>query len=361
MFVVFIAIAILGCHGSLALAGEGCYKTPVIFNFGDSNSDTGGYAAAHGQFYGSPIGRVYFEDHFSNRFCDGRLIVDFLCDRVKAKYLSPYLETLTSSFKNGVNFAVAGAKTVQEDGDLFTLATQVLQFRRFHAFSLILNSKGNSGTFRDDDFKNALYMIDIGQNDLSGAFLDNHLTKPQLPNITSFLDEIRSAISEMYRLGGKHFWVHNTGPLGCLPYMLMKMGTNVRADYDEVGCLKYLNDVAQEFNTILQKLCEELKSDLKDAVIVYVDMYTIKYNVISNYALYGFESALMACCGGGGPPYNANISCGPPGQGIVCEKGKRYISWDGLHYTDSANAVFAAQIATTNYSTPPLKFNYFCT
>lgn len=61
---------------------------------------------------------------------------------MKAKYLSPYLETLTSSFKNGVNFAVAGAKTVQEDGDLFTLATQVLQFRRFHAFSLILNSKG---------------------------------------------------------------------------------------------------------------------------------------------------------------------------------------------------------------------------
>lgn len=57
------------------------------------------------------------------------------------------------------------------------------------------NKTGNSGTFGDDDFKNALYMIDIGQNDLSGAFLDNHLTKPQLPNITSFLDEIRSAIS----------------------------------------------------------------------------------------------------------------------------------------------------------------------
>lgn len=49
---------------------------PAIYNFGDSNSDTGGKSAAFRQvpppngltFFGSPMGRV----------CDGRLIIDLI-------------------------------------------------------------------------------------------------------------------------------------------------------------------------------------------------------------------------------------------------------------------------------------------
>nr|GMC86759.1 GDSL esterase/lipase LIP-4-like [Ipomoea batatas] len=134
---------------------------------------------------------------------------------------------------------------------------------------------------------------------------------------------------------------------------------NVPADYDRMGCLIHLNEVANEFNTRLGRLCELMRSELNESVIVYVDMYTIKYNVISNYALYGFESPLMACCGGGGAPYNANVWCGLKGSKL-CEKEKRYISWDGIHYTERANTIFAAQIASRNYSTPPLEFDYFC-
>ncbi|XP_019169750.1 PREDICTED: uncharacterized protein LOC109165445 [Ipomoea nil] len=57
MFVVFFTIAILRRHRSQALTDEECFKTRVIFNFGDSKSDTGGYAAVNGQFYGfgSPL------------------------------------------------------------------------------------------------------------------------------------------------------------------------------------------------------------------------------------------------------------------------------------------------------------------
>lgn len=56
-----------------------CYPScsfPAIFNFGDSNSDTGGLSAAFGQAP-YPNGQTFFHSP-SGRFSDGRLIVDFI-------------------------------------------------------------------------------------------------------------------------------------------------------------------------------------------------------------------------------------------------------------------------------------------
>ncbi|RRT50378.1 hypothetical protein BHE74_00031366 [Ensete ventricosum] len=50
----------------------------AVFNFGDSNSDTGDLiAAAIGDPLLPPNGRAYFSKP-AGRFCDGRLIIDFL-------------------------------------------------------------------------------------------------------------------------------------------------------------------------------------------------------------------------------------------------------------------------------------------
>lgn len=49
---------------------------PAIFNFGDSNSDTGGKSAAfHRIPY--PNGETFFHKP-SGRYCDGKLIIDFI-------------------------------------------------------------------------------------------------------------------------------------------------------------------------------------------------------------------------------------------------------------------------------------------
>lgn len=53
------------------------FKYPAVFNFGDSNSDTGELAAGLGFLVAPPNGQDYFKIP-SGRFCDGRLIVDFL-------------------------------------------------------------------------------------------------------------------------------------------------------------------------------------------------------------------------------------------------------------------------------------------
>ena len=60
---------------SLSSAHAQCHF-PAIFNFGDSNSDTGGLSAAFGQA-GPPHGSSFFGSP-AGRYCDGRLVIDFI-------------------------------------------------------------------------------------------------------------------------------------------------------------------------------------------------------------------------------------------------------------------------------------------
>lgn len=53
------------------------FDFPSVFNFGDSNSDTGNLIAAGIESLNPPNGQSYFGIP-SGRYCDGRLIVDFL-------------------------------------------------------------------------------------------------------------------------------------------------------------------------------------------------------------------------------------------------------------------------------------------
>lgn len=90
----------------------------------------------------------------------------------------------------------------------------------------------------------------------------------------------------IYQHGGKKFWVHNTGPLGCLPQQLATTSKNA-SDIDQYGCLQSRNDGAREFNKQLKALCEELRDEIKDATIVYVDIFSIKYDLIANSTRFG--------------------------------------------------------------------------
>lgn len=335
-----------------------CKKPPILFNFGDSNSDTGGLVAGLGYQVSFPNGRTFFHKS-TGRLSDGRLIIDFLCQSAKTSFLSPYLDSIGSTFTNGANFAIVGSRTLPKDVP-FSLNIQVMQFLHFKSRSTELVTSGSRHMITDDGFRNGLYMIDIGQNDLSDSFAKKLSYGQVVKKIPSVVMEIKNSIKVIYEHGGRKFWVHNTGPLGCLPQKLSQMQRNSK-DVDLFGCVSSYNKAAQLFNEALCHLCQELRSEMKDAVIVYVDIYSIKYDIISNATRYGFSNPLMTCCGYGGPPYNYNmkIPCGQPGT-QVCKEGYRAIMWDGIHYTEAANALIASKILSTDYSTPRMAFDFFC-
>lgn len=91
----------------------------------------------------------------------------------------------------------------------------------------------------------------------------------------------------IYKHGGKNFWIHNTGPLGCLPQKVATRNVSNLNDIDDHGCVKSMNEAAQAFNNQLRALCEQLRLQMKDTTIVYVDMYAIKYDLIANSSTYG--------------------------------------------------------------------------
>lgn len=62
-------------------------------------------------------------------------------ESVKNGYLTPFMESMGKNFTNGVNFAIAGSKTLPAS-DSFNLKIQIAQFHRFRSLSLELFDKG---------------------------------------------------------------------------------------------------------------------------------------------------------------------------------------------------------------------------
>ncbi|XP_023545469.1 GDSL esterase/lipase At1g54790-like [Cucurbita pepo subsp. pepo] len=357
------------CSTIFRIGSSAVFDYPAVFNFGDSNSDTGDLVAGKGFSLSLPYGQNYFKTPSTGRFCNGRLIVDFLMDAMDMPYLNPYLDSVGApSFRKGCNYAAAGSTILPAAATAvspFSLGVQLNQFLHFKARVLELRAvKGGKKLDKylpdEDYFQKGLYMFDIGQNDLAGAFYSKTLDQI-LASIPTILAEFENGIQQLYNEGARNFWIHNTGPLGCLAQNVAKFGTDP-SKLDEFGCVTSHNQAAKLFNLQLHALCKKLQGQYTDGTVTYVDIYSIKSNLIANYSRLGFEQPIMACCGYGGPPlnYDRDIGCGQTKTlngttvtGKGCDNSSKYINWDGIHYSEAANQFVSSQILTGKYSDPP--------
>ncbi|KAK1359457.1 putative Esterase [Heracleum sosnowskyi] len=347
---------------------------PAIYNFGDSNSDTGGISAALSPA-DPPTGETYFGIP-TGRASDGRLIIDFIADSLGLPYLSAYLNSIKANFEYGANFATGGA-TIRRQNESwfqngvspFSLDVQVQQFDQFktrttYFYNQAKNESDRSTLPSPDDFSNALYVIDIGQNDLGACF--RSLTNPQcIATFPDIVEEFATAVKKLYYKGARAFWIHNTGPFGCLPIAATNHPNPEPGYFDEFGCRVDQNDIAIEFNKQLKERVIQLRTELPYAALTHVDMFAAKHQLIKDANNQGFEDALSICCG-----YHqdgVDIWCG--NKEVVngtlisadsCPNPSKLISWDAVHYTEAANDWIANHIVDGSFSDPPVALSQAC-
>ncbi|KAL5981755.1 hypothetical protein ACLOJK_015818 [Asimina triloba] len=298
-------------------------KFPAIFNFGDSNSDTGGISAAFFPIP-QPNGETFFQKP-AGRACDGRLVIDFIAggSTIRPQNLS--------LFEGGIG--------------PFSLNVQVVQFSQFQARTTELYRRGKRRSIynlpKPRHFSKGLYTFDIGQNDLSVAkSMSNDQVLASIPDI----------INQLYQ-----------AVQGC--------------DLDEKGCVKPQNAIAQEFNRQLKDKVTQMRKLLPKAAFIYVDIYSAKYELISiakenskkKHGLPGvYMDPLKYCCGRHEEGHY-HVNCGEKAivngtvlYGGSCDKPSAYVSWDGVHYSHAANQWIADRILNGKFSDPPLPITHAC-
>ncbi|KAG9448365.1 hypothetical protein H6P81_014493 [Aristolochia fimbriata] len=313
---VFFATIVLLLLLDGICVGRKC-EFEAIFNFGDSNSETGGFWAAFPP-QPSPFGITYFKKP-SGRASDGRAVIDFLAQALGLPFLSPYLQSIDSNYRHGVNYATAASTVLLPETSLFvsgispfSLAIQLNQMKAFKAQVLELHSQGKL-TKRlppPDVFGRSLYTIDIGQNDFTSnlANLGIEGVKQYLPQVVS---EICQAIEKLYAQGGRTFLVFNLAPIGCFPAFLTEL-PHTSSDLDEFGCMISYNNAVIDYNEMLKEKLHQTRKLLPEASLIYVDTHSIKLKLFQNPSYYGLKYGTRACCGNGGGSYNFDkqLFCG---------------------------------------------------
>ncbi|CAN6327683.1 unnamed protein product [Urochloa humidicola] len=236
-----------------------------MFTFGDSYIDTGNFVIVATT---TPIVRYYipvwidklpygmtFFGRPTGRTSDGRVIIDFIADKLGLLFLPASLSN-TSDVSRGVNFAVGGATAIEvrfyENRLTFPLPYNSLDW--FEALRPSLcNTTGAAGS--DNCFGKSLFMVgEFGFYDYTLEYVRLSASRVEPKKIEGYLrtsfvptvvNRIALAVERLINGGAMYVVVPGNPPIGCLPAILRQhYNTTHPADiYDRTGCLRDINNV----------------------------------------------------------------------------------------------------------------------
>ncbi|XP_037412235.1 GDSL esterase/lipase At5g45910-like [Triticum dicoccoides] len=339
---LFLFVAQLGWTWALippspVAVGLSARRYDSIFSFGDSFADTGNNPvvfAASSVF--DPVTRPPYGSTFfgrpTGRNSDGRLIIDFIAQRLGLPLVPPSLAH-NGSFCRGANFAVGSATALDAaffHGGKFPLnASLDVQLQWFESLkpSLCRTTKECEAFFG----RSLFFVGEFGVNDYHFSFLTKSVQE-----IMSFVPDvirtISTAIEGLIKHGATNFVVPGTIPSGCAPPVLALFPSAAPAEYNSTtGCLEDINKLGMHHNLLLQEALDKLRGRHPDAMIVYADLFGPIMDMVESPGKYGFEEdVLTICCGGPG-----TLFCGDEGANL-CEKPAARLFWDGVHLTEAA-------------------------
>ncbi|KAL6878341.1 hypothetical protein ACP4OV_012511 [Aristida adscensionis] len=358
-----VAAILLLCSRAAALAGPSCYTR--LFGFGDSLTDTGNAATIRPDLpvTALPYGETFFH-RATGRFSDGRLIVDFIAEALQLPLLPPYLRVNTvSEFQQGVNLAVSGATALPQSVfrdmglDLRIIPAESLDVQ-LDWFNRVLSLLAPTEQERKEVMENSLFLMGkIGSNDYNFPLSQNRSlaeVKPLVPKVIAKIEHAVKDAPVLIGLGAKTVVVPGIVPTGCTPRSLVMFPSNNPSDYDQAGCLRWLNEFSEYHNHLLRIMLLQIPRD-PTVTITYADYYNSIYEITSKPLIHGFskDGALIACCGDGGP-YNSGTLFACNAKSLVCPDPSKSISWDGQHYTEAAYHFVALGVLNGPYASPPI-------
>ncbi|WOL12419.1 protein trichome birefringence-like 31 [Canna indica] len=293
----------------------------AIFSFGDSLSDTGNAVLA-----GLPYGMSFF-GRPTGRCSNGRLVIDFIAEAVGLPLLPP-CTAKGKSFRRGANFAYIAATALDFGffyrrglgGELWVNASLDTQIGWFEKK---MPSLCGSTQECKDYFSKSLFVVgEFGGNDYSTPIFAGR------------------SLTQAYAL---------------VPKVIRAIRQD---DYTNIGCLNKFNNLTSYHNSLLQRKLYGLQRKYSWTRIRYADFFNPTIQFISDPIQYGFsaDGALRACCGAGGRgDYNVNLKakCAEPGSS-VCSDPTTYVSWDGIHLTETAYKLIANSWLYGPYAKPPI-------
>ncbi|XP_002533922.2 GDSL lipase [Ricinus communis] len=308
-------------------------KHAAMFVFGDSLYDPGNNnfinVDIHFKANRWPYGEAYFKFP-TGRFCDGRIIPDFIAIKANLPLWTPYLAPGKHQFTNGANFASAASGVLSETNPgTISLGMQVNYFK--NVTSQLRQELGQEKAKKL--FMEAVYLYSTGGNDYQ-CFYENK-TRYLAPDPEKYaqlvIGNLTNMIREIYEMGGRKFAFQNIGPMGCLPLFKGHYGLPMNE------CLEELSGLATLHNNAFLKAIKELESKLRGFKYSVFDFYNSLLNVTKDPSKYGFLFADVACCGYG--KYNGE-NCGIAPYNL-CRNASEYVYFDGAHPTERANPHFA--------------------
>ncbi|XP_024011121.1 GDSL esterase/lipase At5g45910 [Eutrema salsugineum] len=341
-----------------------------IFNFGDSLSDTGNFLISDNVNFPAirkpPYGETFF-NRSTGRFCDGRLIIDFIAEANGLPYVTPYLQSVQTNFsvdfRKGANFAVAGATAnefnfFKERGLSVTLLTNKTLDIQLDWFKKLKPSLCKTKPECEQYFKKSLFFVgEIGGNDYNYPLLAFRSYKHAMDFVPFVINKIINVTSALIEEGAVTLVVPGNLPIGCSAILLERFSDDNRWLYDSTNqCFKPLNYIAKLHNDKLKKGLETLRQKYPHAKIIYADYYGSAMQFFNSPVKYGFTgSVLKACCGGKDGRYNAkpSVRCGGKGS-TTCENPSTYANWDGIHLTEAANRHIATGLISGRFTKPSL-------
>jgi hypothetical protein len=365
-----------------------------VYAFGDGLTDVGNAIAAFPEIFANaeldPNG-VEFPMHPADRFCDGKLTVDFLAFGVRRRPIYPVLRGTSPDFRYGTNFAAVGgsarnvtfwSKATGLHYTPFSLDVQLQWFDRYKV-RLWFYEFMNPGIVVQplptlNSVNQSLFLVYAGYQDYFYSLYDETLTPRQTLNIVEeVVESIGTHIEGMLKVtiyqppaspsyvmpAAKHILVLGLPPLGCIPAMLTLYQSS-KAKYDRYGCLSDLNKITAKHNKLLGEKVDALREKYPDTLnVFYGDIHGVYTDILKNPEAYNVTEPLKACCGvGGSYSFNKDVTCGHigmVGKEMVnltgtppCEDHKSHLSWDGIHTSDTFNKAAVTAFLTGKHIYP---------